>query len=170
MAKINTLTKSIRGKAFCSKCGKEIVAGEKYLKATPYKRSPIIRCEECGIKPYETSGSMYVRMAGNLVYNWKRMYPLCDTVVDDIISDVESMKDDIESSLYNLPDQFQDGSILQDRLDSLDDCINELEYIDVSFYDDMDENDEDFDELEFRANERGLEMDISSALSNLLLR
>ena len=60
--------------------------------------------------------------------------------------------------------------ILQDRLDSLDDCINELEYIDVSFYDDMDENDEDFDELEFRANERGLEMDISSALSNLLLR
>ena len=170
MAKIYELTKSSRGKAICSKCGKEIIVGEKYNKATPFRRSPIIRCIKCGIKSYETSGSSYIRTVGNLKANWKQRYAIDEDIVDNIMSDIKDIKDEVENSLYNLPEQFQDGNILQDRLDELNDCIDELELIDTSFYDDIDEDDEDFDVSELKFNERELESEISSALGCLSLR
>lgn len=150
MAKINVLVKSSRGKAICSKCEKEINKGERYLKAIPYRKDPIVRCLECGLKEYETSGSKYIRVAGGLKYDWKRKYIMRDTIIDDIISNLEDLKDDIEDNLYNLPDQFQDNSILQERLDAIEDCINELESIDM--------------------NNDNIENEINFALSGLLLK
>ena len=169
MAKIQVLTKSRRGKAVCSKCGKEILPGEKYNKATPFRRESIIRCLNCGIKSYETSCSSYVKWAGSLVYNWERMYPIDETIVDDLMSEIESMKDDIEENLYNLPEQFQYDSILQERLDSLEECLSSLESIDTSFYDDIDEEDENY-ELELKGNEKGLKMEIDSAIKCILVK
>ena len=132
MAKIQVLTKRSRGKAICSKCGKEILSREKYLKATPFRRSPITRCLLCGLKPYETSCSPYKKQVGKLIYDWKKTYGIYDRVVDDIISEIENIKYDIESNLENMPEQFQDYSVLQDRLDGLDDCLDILNNIDVS--------------------------------------
>ena len=170
MARIMILTKNARGKAICSKCGKEIIAREKYNKAIPYRREPIIRCLACGIKPYEASGSSYVRTASSLVNRWRNIGFVYDGILDEVTSDVEDLKYDIEYNLNNLPEQFQDGSILQNRLDSLEDCLNELESIDDSFYYDMDEDDEDYDEREFKMCESQLKSEIDSALSNILLR
>ena len=169
MAKIQILTKSRRGKAICSKCGKEILPGEKYNKATPFRRKPIVRCIECGIKPYETSCSSYVKWAGSIVNNWEKMYPIDENVIDDLVSDIESIKDDIENNLYNLPEQFQYDSILQDRLNSLEDCLNILETIDISFYDNLDDEEDNY-ENELKANENGLRIDINTALSSILMR
>ena len=132
MAKIQVLTKSSRGKAICSKCGKEILSREKYLKATPFRRSPITRCLLCGLKPYETSCSPYKKQVGKLIYDWKKIYGIYDGVVDDIINEVENIKYDIESNLDNMPEQFQDYSVLQDRLGGLDDCLDILNGIDSS--------------------------------------
>ena len=153
MAKIQVLTKSSRGKAICSKCGKEILSHEKYLKATPYRKEPIIRCLMCGLKDYETSGSKYLRSIGELKYDWKRKYLIHDTVIDDIITKLEIIKDDIEDNLYNLPEQFQSESVLQERLDAIEDCIDDLESIDLQ------ENDKE-----------NITCEIEMALSNLLLK
>ena len=139
MSKINSLTKSVRGIAICSKCGKQIKPGEKYYKATPFRRNPIIRCYNCGLKPYETSTSIYKQSIGYLKDNWQKTYTIDSDIVNNIISYIEELKDDVENNLFRLPDQFQDRSILQDRFDELENCIDALENIDVYDYDEDDE-------------------------------
>ena len=131
MANIQSLTKSRRGKAYCSKCGQEIMPGDRYKKATPFRREPIIRCIYCGLQPYETSGSKYIRTVGDLVYTWKEKYHINESVIDNILSAIENIRDDLQFNLDEMPEQFQYDNILQDRIDNLDDCISELEAIDT---------------------------------------
>ena len=134
MAKITTQTKSSRGKEIhCSKCGKVIDVGEKYLKATPYRRSPIIRCLSCGLKSYETSGSQYVQDVGEIVENWYEDYGVSEDSASDIVSALEEIKDYTQESLDNMPENLQEGDtgqMLQERIDNLDDVITNLESID----------------------------------------
>ena len=138
MAEIHILKKSSRGIAICSKCGKEIIRGERYNKATPFRKESIIRCLLCGLKPYETSGSSYIRTAGDLVYKWKIKYKVNESIIDTILLEIDNIRGELDYNLNCIPEQFQDYSILQDRIDSLDDCISELEAIDISDYDDKD--------------------------------
>lgn len=52
---------------------------------------------------------------------------------DEIIQQIEQLKDETEEKRDNMPDQLQDGDVgqlLQDRVDALDDMICELEGID----------------------------------------
>ena len=138
MAKIMRIIKNNRGQAFCSKCKKEIEPGDEYLKATPYRKKPIIRCIDCGIKTYELSSSPYVRQVYSLINWWKSKKWADADDVEHVIKDVEDMKYDVEYSLFNMPS----NTLLQDRLQSLENCLNELETIDID--DDCDiEEDED---------------------------
>jgi hypothetical protein len=129
MAKINHIMKS-RKELRCSKCGKVLPVGSEYLKATPFHARPIIRCVGCGLRPWETSQSEFVLTCGSISEDWRNDYE-CENV-DDIISDLENLRDNTQESYDNLPDSLQygpTGEELENRLDMLDDVINELRYL-----------------------------------------
>lgn len=132
MAKIETVQKS-RKEITCSKCGKVIPVGSSYKKCEPYGVAPIKRCISCGIKNWETSGSNYSRSVGQIVEEWEEIYAL-DDAIEDIMSDLENIKDECESSLDNMPDGLRDGDTgctLQERIDGLENAISELDLIDA---------------------------------------
>lgn len=131
MARIERI-QSARKEHKCSKCGNVIAVGQPYLKATPYKRSPIIRCTTCGLKSYETSGSEYVREVGSIVEDWRENYELNESTAEDIASALEELRDQQQESLDNIPEQLQEGetgTMLQERIDSLESVIDELNSI-----------------------------------------
>lgn len=134
MARIQRFKKSNRGKELhCSKCGKQILPGDFYLKAEPYMGPPIIRCTDCGLRGYETSRSSYIQQIGALVETWRDIYGDMTTAAQDIVSELENIRDELEDNFYNIPEQLQDGaagSLLQERMDEIDDVISELESVD----------------------------------------
>lgn len=137
MAKIERIKKSARGKDLkCSKCGKPINVGDEYLKATPYKRPPIIRCVACGLKSYETSGSEYIRECGTLVEDWQSSFSSDESGRDEIVAVLEGLRDQCQESLDNMPETLQEGDtgqLFQDRIDNLESVIEELN--DISYDD-----------------------------------
>lgn len=133
MAKIQKIMKS-RKEQRCSKCREIIPAGSSYYKAEPYAGPVIVRCMRCGLRAYETSGSAYIQRVGELVEQWEETYgsPTSDTTAD-IIAEIESIQEECESNLENIPEQLQEGSagtLLQERIDELDSCHSDLENID----------------------------------------
>lgn len=148
MARIERINKS-RKEQKCSKCGEVIAVGMPYLKATPYRQRPIIRCTKCGLKSYETSGSEYVKEVGSIVEDWQESYGIRDGVAEEIASTLEDLRDQQQDSLDNMPEQLQDGDtgmMLQNRIDSLDTAIDELG--DVSWEDcEIDSKDEVLEEI-----------------------
>lgn len=58
--------------------------------------------------------------------------------VEDVKEQLESLKEETESSLENMPESLQSsptGELLQERIDALDNAINELEGIDLEYSD-----------------------------------
>lgn len=56
-----------------------------------------------------------------------------ETEISDIVSELENLRDECEDKRSNMPDQLQDsgsGEILQNRVDSVQEMIDELEGID----------------------------------------
>lgn len=132
MAKIQTVNKC-RKEQRCGKCGKTIEVGSPYLYAEPAFRAKIVRCTTCGLKPYETSSSEFIQTIGALQDKWQEEYT-GDTAAEDIASVLEDLRDQAQDSLDNMPEQLQyseSGEILQERIDSLEDAISELEGIDI---------------------------------------
>ena len=135
MARIERINKA-RKETKCCKCGAVIEVGMSYLKATPYRQRPIIRCIKCGLKSYETSGSEYIKEVGSIVEDWQESYGLHDGVAEEIASALEELRDQQQDSLDNMPEQLQDGDIgmmLQNRIESLETAIDELN--DISWED-----------------------------------
>jgi len=132
MAKIQTVSKC-RKEQRCGKCGKTIEVGSPYVYAEPAFRAKIVRCTTCGLKPYETSSSEFIQTIGALQDKWQEEYT-GDTAAEDIASTLEELRDQAQDSLDNMPEQLQyseSGELLQERIDSLEDAISELEGIDI---------------------------------------
>ena len=128
MARIERINKA-RKEQKCSKCGCVIEVGMPYLKATPYRQRPITRCTKCGLKSYETSGSEYVKECGAIVEDWRENYDLNESTADEIASALEELRDQQQDSLDNMPENLQQGDtgqMLQERIDSLECTIDEL--------------------------------------------
>ena len=128
MARIHMIKKA-RKQTQCCKCNKIIEVGMSYLKATPYHRRPIIRCTECGLESYETSGSDYIRNVGDIANHWEENFGLSEGVHDDIASELEEIRDQQQESLDNMPESLQEGDtgmMLQERIECLDNVIDEL--------------------------------------------
>lgn len=111
-----------------------------YYKAEPYAGPVITRCSDCGLKSYETSGSSYIQTVGRIAEQWTDDYPDRMTAAEEIASDLEDLKDELECNLDNIPEQLQDGaagSLLQERIEELESAIDELQSID---YEEFEQN------------------------------
>lgn len=81
------------------------------------------------------------------------------TFVDDIRSDAESLRDECQEHLDNMPEQLQDsdsGQTLQERIDNLDSVIGDIDNFDSEFESEIEKEDDESDEefLERQSEEK----------------
>lgn len=133
MGKVTKIAKS--RKAFkCSKCGEVIPIGSSYYRGKLNFAHDIIRCAKCKLKPWEVTTSDYVLAVGPIVNEWRKNYGVDEETPEQITADLESIRDDVQERLDNMPEGLQEGDIgqkLQERIDNLETAIDELCNIDV---------------------------------------
>jgi chromosome segregation ATPase len=69
------------------------------------------------------------------------------SALDELISEIEELRDETQGSLDNMPSQLQDadsGQLLQERIEGLESWLSDLQAIDVGIDDDL--KDEDLQE------------------------
>ena len=81
------------------------------------------------------------------------------TFVDDIRSDAESLRDECQEHLDNMPEQLQDsdsGQTLQERIDNLDSVIGDIDSFDSEFESEIEKEDDETDDefLERQSEEK----------------
>ena len=161
----------------CSKCGETIKVGDIYLKGTPFRMKPIIRCKTCGLRHWELSSSDYVQGVGRVCDCWEQEYGCDEDTAQSIADELSNILDTTQDNLDNMPEGLQEGDtgqLLQERIDNLDSAINELECIDYETLKDNAranvDSDEGTDEYETELEEKtqeALREEIESALSCL---
>ena len=130
----------------CSKCGEVIKKGDQYWKGIPFRRSPIIRCLKCGIYRWECSSSEYTQNVGRVYDCWQEDYELGADTAQEIIAELTNIQDMCQDSLDNMPEGLQEGDtgqLLQERIDSLQCAIDDLDFIDYEAIKNNTENDYD---------------------------
>jgi hypothetical protein len=153
----------------CSKCKALIKKGEHYFRFKLTRFSSVqMRCSLHRPTRQEMTTSDF----------WSQVYDLEDSIsnlsaeemesardaIDPILSDIETLRDEQEEKLYNMPDQLQDsdtGQLLQERYDGMQEWYDELDGVDTDIdeglaedYEEGDEKDLTEDELEARKEER----------------
>lgn len=135
-----TYIKKARKSRVCGRCGKEIQAGKSYWKGERNFCPDVIRCEKCGIKQWEMTSSEYAASVLQLIEEWSDGLKIRDfledpqSIIDGIAASLEEIKDSEQEKLYNLPEQLQCapvGELIEGRIQSLDECIDCLNDIDV---------------------------------------
>ena len=164
MPKVYSVKKCRKSPGQCGKCGTKIEKGKPYVfwafmvggKGGPNH----IRCGQaaCYPKPSDLTQSEF----------WSGVYSLQETGFsgdtiedlessrDGVVSELQSIKDELENRLGNMPDGLQQGStgeLLQERIDALDSVISELESADISFDEPEKEEEESDEEFENRKTE-----------------
>lgn len=132
MAKIMKVEKS-RKEHTCSKCRKVIEKGMPYLKGVINFSPDIVRCTTCGLKQWEVTTSEYQKEVGEIAFNWKNNYSIDESSIEEIKVDLESIRDNEQDKLDNLPENLQsspNAELIQERIDCLDATIDELDSID----------------------------------------
>ena len=147
MAKLTT--QKARKEYVCSKCQRTISPGETYKKITAMYSQPKVVCNDCKVPRSELTSSEYLA--------W--LYDLQDTFEINDQSDVDNLRDELENQVSelqdrfdNIPESLQDGdagTLLQERIDTLESAISELEQIDFDDIEEADEDDEDVDAEEW---------------------
>lgn len=158
MGKVQIIKKS-RKEQRCSKCGKVIPVGSRYYKGLLNFHPDINRCTSCGLESWEVTTSDYQLQVGQIVYRWQDTYGVGTNSAEDISSELESIRDELQDKLDNMPEQLQEsdsGMLLQERIESLESAIDELENIDIESlqesvleecYETEDDEEVDWDEL-----------------------
>lgn len=130
MGKVQFIKKS-RKEHTCGKCRNTIPVGSQYYKGILNFHSDIIRCTKCRLEHWEVTTSDYQLQVGEIMYRWQDNYGV---VSENISSDLEYIKDELQDKLDNMPEQLQEsdsGMLLQERIESLETAIDELDNIDV---------------------------------------
>lgn len=80
------------------------------------------------------------------------------SAMDELIGRIESLRDETEGSLENMPEGFKEGDVgqmLQTRIEGLDSWVSDLQGVDLNFsFDDEDEPEQEEDEDEDDFNMR----------------
>ena len=132
MSRVNHILKS-RQEYTCGKCGCIIEKGEGYYRANRMYQKPIIHCESCGIKPFET-GNEYTQQVGAIAEEWRDNYGLVEETIESIAEELDSIRSYEEEKLDNLGENLRyspNGELFQERIDNLDEVISNLENIDL---------------------------------------
>lgn len=132
MGKVKRIEKS-RKECKCNRCAKVIPVGSSYLRGTLNFNPDIVRCTMCGLQAWEVTTSEYQLAVGEIVYRWSENHSADFDGVEDIKSELESIRDEQQEKLDNMPDSLRDadtGMLIQDRIDNLEGVINELDGFD----------------------------------------
>ena len=130
-----THVKKSRKEHKCGKCSKIIPVGSEYYKGELNFSPPIIRCANCGLKSYEVTTSDYQFRVGRLQVDWSSDYDsaTCDCQ-EEIAAELESIAEDIQERLDNMPEGLQEGDtgqLLQSRIDSCESVAQDISNIEV---------------------------------------
>lgn len=158
-----------RKEYICNKCKCTINPGDFYFKITEMYSNPKYRCQNCKPQRSELTNSEYLSWLYDLQDNLTERYDLQEEFSkDEIIQELENQKDELESRFDNIPEQLQyapAGETIQNRIDSLDSAISELEALDYPEKEEIDKTDYDTEEDYQEALEEA-EDDYQEALDN----
>lgn len=86
------------------------------------------------MKHWEVTSSPYLLSVCPIIYEYEDTYSIDEDGVTQIIDDLQNIVDELQDKLDSMPDQLQDsdtGTLLQERIDGLEEAISELESIDI---------------------------------------
>lgn len=125
----------------CNKCGKPIHKGDQYFKIEAMYAKTKYRCCDCKPERSELTSSEYLSWLYDLQDHVSERYDLrSEEGKDELYSELENMRDDLQGHLDDMPEQLQavgSGEILSTRIDSLDSAMSTIE--DLEFPDEEDE-------------------------------
>lgn len=134
MGKVTHVKKS-RKEHKCGKCGKVIPIGSEYLKGELNFSPSIIRCVDCGLQSYEVTTSDYQLRVGRLQCDWECDYdPSDEQCIEDIAAEIDSIQEELQERLDNMPEGLQAGDagqLLQDRIDLCESVASDIRNIEV---------------------------------------
>lgn len=133
MAKVQVIQKS-RKEYKCSKCGKVIPVGSKYYKGEINFGPTIIRCSDCKLEAWEVTTSDWQLSTGAIINRWEENYGLSDSTPEELHDEIESIMDDQQERLDNMPEGLQEGDVgqlIQERIDACEAAMDELDNIDI---------------------------------------
>lgn len=133
MGKVTKIAKS-RKEFKCSKCGSVILVGSTYYRGSLNFAHDIIRCSKCKLEPWEVTTSDYRKSVGEILYKWSENFGVEEETAEQIAEELESIRDDLQDRLDNMPEGLQEGDtgqLIQERIDNLESCIDSLYDIDI---------------------------------------
>ena len=141
----NTIYQKSRKAYTCSKCKKRITKGSTYSRfATNRFAKEVKLCMNCQPTRSQMTSSDFLQQMYAIEDNIQGFS--FETLSDDIsnaVSEIESLRDQCQEKLDNMPEQLQEsssaGQTLQSRVESCEDMISELEGIDIEFDDEIEE-------------------------------
>lgn len=132
----------------CGKCGATINAGDLYYRISERFTAPKFRCSHCQPTRAELTGSDYLRWLYDFQDTLSDTYDLrSEDAKDEIYGELETQRDELQDRLDNMPESLQDsdsGCILQDRISSLEDAMDELDNLAYPDRDDVDVDKDDY--------------------------
>lgn len=172
MGKVKVINKS-RKNCKCGKCGNIIPIGSKYYRGEVNFHPDIIRCASCGLQSWEVTSSDYILSVGPIVYDWSETYSADISGVEDIISDLQEIRDALQDNLDNMPEGLQQGEtgeLLQCRIDSIESAISELASIEedemkTQIIDDNYDNDDEKCDPKWDDLEESIQIEFESILA-----
>lgn len=117
----------------CQKCNAAINKGDSYYRGEVNFGPTFIRCNKCKLQPWEVTSSDYQREAGRIINTWDQEYSLDESGIEELVSALSSIGDDLEERLDNMPENLQESpnaELLRERMDAVESAISDLECID----------------------------------------
>lgn len=179
MAKVQIIQKS-RKEYKCNKCGKVIPVGSRYYKGEINFGPTIIRCSDCKLEAWEVTTSDWQLSTGAIINRWEENYGLSDSTPEELRDEIESIMDDQQERLDNMPEGCQEGDVgqlIQERIDACEAAMDELYHIDIdSLKADAlseyigDDEDGNYDDMDYDEVLEKLENEDPSAAADLLAK
>lgn len=138
----------------CSECEAKIKKGDTYLRFSISRFDKLEpRCLNCRPKPSEMTQSDFLSRVYGIGESLEKLDPTEDLeeTVSGIISELEELRDETQDKHDNMPDQLQEsgtGELLQNRVESIEEMISELEGIDIEVDEDAVKNEVEREEGE----------------------
>ena len=139
MPRVYRVKKCRKPQGTCSKCGAKIEKGDPYV-YWQFAYSPVsVRCASpsCYPKSSElTRSEFYSTLYEIQERNVPDELDEMESFIEEIKGDLETLRDEQQEKLDNMPDGLRDGDtgqLLQERYDNVDNAVNELESIDLEF-------------------------------------